>query len=347
MIDKTKIIALALAGSAIVAPALAGDQPVLRIQNYLGVISIQTEKGAALKVQNTKQGANLDIISNDRNLTINGGFDEKRNVHCWQEDGDIYYSIGGKRWAKKQSQKLADQTKLEIIAPPNVRVEIDDSFYRGKIGNIGSGDISLNHCGDLEIGNITGPTQLRTHGAGHLTAGNIGAGEIGIYGSGDILVGATKDIEINLYGSGKIEAGAIGAADIKLYGSGDISFADAQGDLEATIYGSGNIRGQKVAGGLQSNSHGSGNIYLTSINGPVSIDIMGSTHIEIEAGRASAFEFEGRGSGSVKFGGVAVNPDVDIRHSSSHLTLGRVEGRLNARGQTKRIKILDQTGDGQ
>ncbi len=31
------------------------------------------------------------------------------------------------------------------------------------------------------------------------------------------------------------------------------------------------------------------------------------------------------------------------RTTLTRFTLGRVEGRLNTRGQTKRIKILDQT----
>ncbi len=314
------------------------DAPILEITKYLGTIKIRTTTGDAIEITKQSGTSDFSIDQNGNDLKINGGHKKFRYVSCENKKGDVLYKKKGDGFfgGGSAKQKLSDQAHLEIAVPVNTIVNIDKSFYAGEIGDIGGADIHLTHCGDLTIGNISGVAKLSTHGSGSVTVGSINESDVELHGSGSISGLSASDMNLDLHGSGSADFGDVGAIDADLHGSGSISLGDVDGEMFAELHGSGSIRADNIRGGLRSESHGSGSISLISVNGPIDIESMGSGGVKIKQGRASAFSFEGMGSGSVYFGGTAVNPEVDVK-GSGRLTLGAVEG--DVRGSTKKVRI--------
>ena len=179
------------------------------------------------------------------------------------------------------SHERADDVALTIGAPKGTEFDMDDVF-----GRVSAGDLDA---------------PLRFGGAGGGTAkfGNVTRARIEVAGSMDVALGNSQGpVDIEIAGSGTARMGSATKARLEIAGSGEF-FVGA------------------ISGGLDAQVSGAGDATIESVNGPVSLDLSGSSKVVIKAGRADPFKVEISGSGDVDFGGEAVNPDVSISGSGS------------------------------
>jgi Putative auto-transporter adhesin, head GIN domain len=292
--------------------AYAKDAPTLNIKNFIGTVQIETSDVGTITITDA-DGA--DFTQSGKNITIDD--DRDRGAYqCRYKNKTAY--IGKKKWGVTSSAKnyknINEYPVVKITAPESVYVEIRDAIIFGEIKTIGSGDIHVGSCGDLQLGDVNGEFNLRVSGAGDVKMGDAGNSTISISGSGDLEAGDFNSANIVISGAGDIVAGDINQhAKIQVSGSGDISLARINGGLEYKGSGSSDFDADFVGGG------------------DLSIRASGSSDIIIKDGEINTLTVKTSGSSDVTFKGSAVNAEVSASGSSD----------INIKNPSGQLKISD------
>jgi len=317
----SQIITAGLCLSLLALPAAADDAPVLKIENFIGTVDIVTGDYDAVEITDADGAAFED---SRRGITINDG-QTVQHINCRQNKLSIDIGIGNWGWKKRSGgyKDLNEYPKVKITAPENTHLIVSDSVIFGEVGNIGSGDIRIRSCGDLEMANVSGELDLRISGSGDVSMGSAGSADISISGSGDLEAEDFTSLELSVSGSGDAQIGDIaGFADVSARGSGDIEIGNIDGGLEYRGSGSSNFDADYVSGDISVRSSGSGDVDIDDGEaGTLYVVSSGSSNIEYDG---SSVDAEARASGS---------SDIIIRKPSGTLqTSDSGAGDVDVRG---------------
>lgn len=222
-------------------------------------------------------------------FTVTGDMEQLRSYSCRNRGGEL--QVRTSRFGDYRS--IESFPVLEISAPADAHLVIEDSMIHGEIGDLGQGEIEMDGCGAMRIGSVQGDFSG------------------GINGSGDIAVG---DIG--------------GEAELEIAGSGNLTSGDIEGGAELDIAGSGNLNVGRVRGETSIDVAGSGDTSVDSVEGPVDVDIAGSGDVSLGGGTADPLTVDIAGSGDVDFDGEARNPEISIM-GSGDVTVNRYSGRVS------------------
>ena len=297
----------ALTANILSTSAMADEGHVLKIQNFIGTIDVVTGDYDEIKVTDA-DGAPVDRSS--AGISIDGG-ETIKQVNCRQNKLSVDISIGNWGWKKRSGgyKNLNEYPKVKITAPATTHVIIDDSVIFGEIGTIGSADLRVRSCGDLELADVTGELDLRISGSGDVSMDNAGPAIVSVSGSGDLVGGNFASLDLSVSGAGDVEIeDVIGFADISTSGSGDVEIGE-------------------IGDGLEYRGSGSSNLDAESVTGDVNIRTSGSGDVSIEDGQVGTLKIVSSGSSNVEFDGDAV--DIEARASgSSDVYVNRPSGAL-------------------
>ncbi len=351
-----KIISLGAAAITVSCLALltqtssAQDAATLTIEQFIGTVDIRTGDYKTITVTDAdgvsvvRQGKRMN-----NSVSIDGG-QVFKNVNCKKTSTGIKIAVDSRKWGKrKKKYKNLDQyPRLKITAPQNLHLVIDDALIFGKVGSIGSGDIKLLACGDVEIADISGHLDLGVSGSGDISLGRAGSGDIAIAGSGDFMALGVHDVTITVAGSGDVQIGDVmGSVDATIAGSGDthinnisgdlayqgggsgdLDVGDVSGNVDITIGGSGNVGVGRIGGDLAYSGGGSGSFDAKYVGGTkLSLRTGGSGNTKIHGGDVTELYVKTGGSGSVHYGGKTHSAALYTR-GSGNITIGKPSGRL-------------------
>ncbi len=277
---KVSLTALSLMlGVSGVSHAAAG--PELIIEDFVGTIKWSNSAGD-VKVTDQENTKNLSIYEGDEFII----------------DGDVKYPDGDKcsgyrgvynlTWFGKKKEgvlggyeNLEDLPILTVTLPENAKVTIRNSIvFTHGTPNIAAGDISLRHCGDIHLGDVTGELLVESKG------------------SGDITLGNAETIDSLIKGSGDLEAKNVGTLYSEVRGSGDVKVIEAS-RVNAEISGSGDLEIDVITDGAKIESSGSSDVDIDQLDGELEYQISGSGDLSIEEiGRNEAHPVTLRSSGS-------------------------------------------------
>lgn len=189
------------------------------------------------------------------------------------------------------SQEHEDDVVMTIGAPKGTEFDMDE------IG------------GRVSAGDLDAPLRFGGIGGGTAKFGTVTRARLEVAGSMNVTLGDSQGpLDVEIAGSGSVRTGAATQTKLEIAGSG----AFVSGPLN---------------GGFDGDFAGSGDATVASVDGPVSIDIAGSSKIKISAGRANPFKVSIAGSGDVEFGGEAVDPTISIA-GSGDVVVGSMSGSL-------------------
>lgn len=316
--------------ASISVPALAADSgPVLTIENFVGTITTVT--GDRLVVQNQDNAQDTRFAQDGADLFIDGGIKKPDGKKC-----SSYYANYNWSWGKKKERSgtwggykdLEDYPALTLTVPKGTQLVIRNAIPFAKFGDLGGVDATMDHCGKVTAGNISGPAIITLQGSGDFIAGNTKDAQIILRGSGDVALGDVGDIDANLVGSGDIKFGqaraarlsltgsgdivgqSVASADLSLTGSGDIDIENVENGLTARLQGSGDLEIGQTSGPVDASAAGSGDIYIDGVNGRVDLVSNGSSNIAIDGGVAIPLYAKVSGSGEIDFDGRAQGADL-------------------------------------
>jgi len=282
--------------------ANAKDTPTLTIKNFIGTIDVRTGDYDKITITDA-DGASVDRshgdITIDDDQTIN-------NINCRKSNLSANISIGKWTWKKRKGgyKDLEEFPRVIITAPENTHLAIDEAIIFGDVDNIGSADIHVRSCGDLEFANIDGHLDLGIAGSGDFTVGNIGTGDINIAGSGDFTARGIQSVEVALAGSGDVQIGDIdGPATIRSAGSGDNEIGNVGGDFSFSGAGSGDLNVENIVGDASISIAGSGDIEINRIEGSLTYSGGGSGDFDADYVGGEKFSSKSGGSGTVDING--------------------------------------------
>ncbi|PHR60212.1 MAG: hypothetical protein COA43_07900 [Robiginitomaculum sp.] len=290
------------------SPAMAADSPTLRIENFIGTLDLVNSTGSKISVQDA-DGASIDVHGDG--VTIDDGV-EIKNTHCKSSKSNIKIGMGSWKVLKRSGgyKDLNTYPKLKITAPENTHLIITNSVIFGDVENLGSAEIHIRSCGDLEIGDV--------------------AGEVGLYisGSGDLDIGDTGPATIRISGSGDVEAGDFVSADIRVSGSGDLDAGDIAGFVRIASSGAGDIELEHLGNGLEYSGSGASDLRIKSVSGgDLIIHASGSGDVDIKKGSVDKLDIRASGASDVRYGGTSNSAearasgasDVYMHAPSGHL----------------------------
>lgn len=279
--------------------ANAKDAPTLTIKNFIGTIDVKTGDYDKVTVTNadgadvSRLGASV-LIDDDQII---------KNANCRKSNTRIKISMGGWKWNKRKGsyKNLKKYPQLKITAPENTRLVIDNAIIFGDVGNIGSADIQLRSCSDLNLSNVDGHIDLRIAGSGDLTMDKADTGDIRIAGSGDFTAQSLQSIKITLAGSGDARIGDIaGAATISSAGSGDNEIDSVGGDFSFSGTSSGDARIGDIGGDAKISTTGSGDVEIGRLEGNLAYTSGGSSDFDADYVGGDKLSAKSGGSGTVE-----------------------------------------------
>lgn len=338
-----------LAATSVSTSAWANDVPTLSIENFIGTIDVRTGDYDKITVTDA-DGA--PVTRKRGGVSIDGG-ETIKNANCKTSNLSANISIGKWTWKKRKGgyKDLEEYPTIIITAPENTHLIIDEAIIFGDVGNIGSADIQIRSCGDLEFANINGQVDLRIAGSGDVSMGNGGVGDISIAGSGDFTALNMDSVKIAIAGSGDVQVADIsGSARATIAGSGDTEFGSVGGDFHYRGAGSGDLDVGNIDGNAEISTGGSGNVEIGRIEGDLSYtsggsggldaDYVGGTELTAKTGGSGTVEIDGGnitelyvqagGSGSIRYDGKSVNAELYTNGSGS-ITVQEPSGRLRKR----------------
>lgn len=172
--------------------------------------------------------------------------------------------------------------------------------------------------GDANIGDTMGPLKFEAV-ASKARIGHVSKANISLAGAGRVdLADVAGPIKLEVAGSGTVVAGSSQGAKVEIAGAGDATLGAIDGDLDLDVAGSGNLIAAKV-------------------NGRVSISIAGSGSVKIADGNADPLKVDIMGSGKVRFGGNAVNPNISAM-GSGNVWIKSYTGKMSSDGMVN-VKV--------
>ena len=160
----------------------------------------------------------------------------------------------------------------------------------------------------LTMGDLEGPFDLDACYV-YGEAGAVEQASIGVLSGSRLVVGDIgSGLEIDVSGDADVKTGSAATVDVDIAGSGDVILGPIDGMLDISIAGSGNVR-------------------ATSLEGPLMTRIAGSGGVEVMSGKTDRLKSIIDGSGTVRFGGTAVQPELRL-YGSAEVYLGALQGKL-------------------
>jgi len=315
---KSKFYLSAAMLALIASPAYA-DGPVLEITNFIGQIYV-SETDSDIEVS----GETSSTLNQSGDTVLINGEETIKNSNCRNVNGNISLSFGKSSWGwtKGGYKDLDDYPRLKIKAPANTHLIIKDSVVFGTVSNLGSADLHISSCGNLDVGNINGPLDAYISGSGDLTVGDVSnETTVKISGSGDFQAGDVTDLQIKVSGSGdgsfgNVTVSARDATEVSVSGSGDLEIAKINGDADMRLSGSGNAEIEALHGSLIYEGRGSGDIVIDDIIAErVSVRTGGSGDVDVNDGTIGTLLVTASGSSTLDLDIIA--EDVMIKSSGS------------------------------
>jgi hypothetical protein len=297
---NARILAVSLVAlSAAAAPAAAERFTASDIvfQDVTGNVEITTTAGEEIEVV-IKQGKShkpVALSMQDGKVVVKGERwkDDDRHDCCndrIRRDVDLRKDRTLSDGPPVDAALFADHPTLVVSMPRKGDASFVDARMTLKMGDL-DGALDLDAC--------------YVYGE----AGSIGEGSIGVLSGSRLIVGNVgSGLEIDVSGDADVKAGNAASVDVDIAGPGDVVLGVIDGMLDVSIAGSGNVR-------------------ATSLDGPLMARIAGSGDVEVMAGKADRLKAIIDGSGSVRFNGTAVQPEVKL-YGSSEVRLGKAEGRI-------------------
>ena len=194
---------------------------------------------------------------------------------------------------------------ITVRVPMNADVSADGAVW-GEVGPTDALRLDASGCGDWRLGDVRGPLDLSTSGAGDVSARNAGGLHAHMSGSGDLAMGdVARDAEVAMSGSGDVKLGRVGGRlNARVAGSGNVGVGRIDGPVDAAIRGSGDVRVHDgasptvavsvagsgnfsyggVAGTLNAQVAGSGDVTVARVTGPVAKSVAGSGEVHVGRG---------------------------------------------------------------
>ena len=322
---------ISCAVSAAANSAFANE--TLTIENFIGTINVETSEGAPLSVTKSQNGNTVTVSESSGRLRLDGGVAKPDGKDCEGHYGRYNVSFFSK---KEKSGQFGGYKNLEtypvitVSAPSNVDVVIKNSIPFMTIGDIGALNATLNSCGNLDFGNLSGDARISIMGSADFTLGDIQNLELNIKGSGDVKAGNAGIVTIDLKGSGDVDLQDITAADIKSVGSGDVEIEQIKGPLVYVGRGSGDFEAVDILEGLVFEGRGSGDFSAERVTGDVSIQSGGSSRVDIGDGSIGKLLVTTRGSGDVDIDAIAESAEL-FASGSGDIFVESVKGDLSMR----------------
>lgn len=275
--------------------AAAAKTPSLDIENFIGTINITNAPGEITVNGEAKER----LIHEDGNAVLIDGGETIKSTSCKNTNGNISLKLGGWNWKKRVGgyKDLKDYPVLNITVPEDTHLDISRSVIFGDIESLGSTDLSLSSCGNLNIGHIANRLELTVSGSSDVTTDNVGEAKIKISGSGDVKIGSA------------------GKTNVGISGSGNFASQDIDGTLKIAISGSGDADVEHIKGDLIYVSSGSPDFEAESVDGDIDITASGSSDVDIDTANASDVAIKLSGSSDVYIGGTAA--DVAVKASGA------------------------------
>ncbi|MEE9273252.1 MAG: DUF2807 domain-containing protein [Robiginitomaculum sp.] len=304
------ILSATLGTVLIAVPVYAKNAPTLKIENFIGTINVVTGDYEGISVTDA-DGALVEVTTNG--ILIDGG-QKTRHVNCKTKKTSVKIGIGKNGLIKHGGtyKDLKEYPKVKIKAPKNMHLVIEKSVIFGNVETIGSGDLHVRSCGDITIGDVTGPLDLAISGSGDVKIGDAGASDISISGSGDL------------------ETGDLASVELKMSGASDIDIGDVLGHMEIRSSGAGDVTVGRIKGGLHYVGSGASDFDAEYVDGgDLYIDVSGSSDTSIDDGDVNKLYIEASGASDVDYHGSSVNGETHAS-GASDITLKRPSGSLDA-----------------
>lgn len=307
--QKNKLIigSCLIALSALSAPTYASEA-TLTIKDFIGTVTVKTSPNATLEVTRKTNAGDLKVKDRRGNLVIDGSIEDPDGNDCKGYYGNVSWSWGNK---KEKSDRiggykdLEDYPEIVITAPDDVMLIIENAIPFADIGDIGSADLNISHCGRVEIGNITSIADIDISGSGDVTAKNIGDLNAKISGSGDLEFVGTGNADIVSRGSGDVRFKGARNVTLKTSGSSDVEMENVSGTLTIDASGSSDIKVEDIGGNFIYAARGSSDISIEAVYGDADITVSGSGEVDIDDGDVGTLRIVSRGSSNVDYGGKA------------------------------------------
>lgn len=298
----------------------------VRIENAAAVVQVIPEDRANVEVSITAGGrlAAPSVRATGGELLIDGGLRNRiRGCGTW----------GGAEGARIAGLGVVGRDALPRVT---VRVPRALAYTAGgavftTIGASSGGEVTVNGCGDANVGAASGALDLTLNGSGDIDAARAGGAlNATLNGSGSLRVQrADAAATLRLNGSGDLDVGDVGGAlDARLSGSGSLEVGAARGNARLVLNGSGDVEAGAIAGALDAELRGSGSVTVASVAGEhAALDLSSSGDIDVRGGRVEHLSIENGGSGGVRYAGVAIATRVRLSGSGdiSISDAGRVE----------------------
>lgn len=319
------------AASAAANSAFANE--TLTIENFIGTINIETSEGAPLRIIKSQNGDTVTVSESSGRLILDGGVAKPDGKDCEGHYGRYNVSFFSK---KEKSGQFGGYKNLEtypvitVSAPDDVDVFIKNSIPFMTIGDMGALNATLNSCGNLDFGNLSGEARISIMGSADFTLDDIQNLDLTIKGSGDVKAGNAGIVTIDLKGSGDVDLQDITAVDIKSVGSGDVEIGQIRGPLVYVGHGSGDFEAVEILEGLVYEGRGSGDFSAESVTGDVSIQSRGSSSVDIGDGSIGKLLVTTRGSGEVDIDAIVESAEL-FASGSGDISVKRVNGNVSMR----------------
>lgn len=320
-----------------VSPSFADElshAPVLQIENFIGTLIVNTGESHALAITKAKNDGGVLVKNNGNVLSIDGGVTRPDGNKCSGHYTSLNIQWSAKSGIKKSQsggyKNLKDYPKLTISAPDNAHLIIRNAIPFMATGDVGSTDINLKSCGQIDMEDIKGGAQIRLNGTSDMSADDIEWLDIDIRGSGDFEGGDIGAVTATSTGSGDIALDDIKSGEFRLSGSGDIEVGDIRGPLTVISRGSGDFSGDIISGDVSYESRGSGDFDIETVNGNVLLNVTGSGNVDIDAGSVETLRISAFGSSDIDFGGVAKDAIINAT-GASDVFVYKVTGDVSKR----------------
>lgn len=279
-------------------PNMAIGQPTstLEIKNFIGTIDVEAGDFDKISIVN---GDGVKISQTQAGVLIDNG-DQVQNRNCrWQNNQIAIGKAGWGRVTGKSTYKNIDEFPVvKIRVPHDTHLIIADALIFGTVGDIGSADVHVGSCGDLDLGNIRGMLALRISGSGDVTVGNGSRANLQVSGSGDVIAGDFEQVDIQLSGSGDIKMGHVkGRADVQSSGSSDLKMG-------------------RVGAGLHIKSSGSSDFTALYVGDTLSLNLSGSSDVRIADGNVNSVYISASGSADVVYNGNSEDAEIQASGAS-------------------------------
>ena len=346
-IYKTGICAAALL-SLTAFSASAQSNRTLVIENFVGTINWENGSGD-IEITKQKNERGTRIYKGDE-FIIDGEIDNLKKSKCKGYYGSYDISLFGN---KKQQGKfggyedLEDYPIFDVRLPNDTKVIIRNAivFTEGN-PDISAADLSLNHCGKINLGNVSGNVFVEGRGSADLTLSSANELRSEMVGSGDIEADSIGFLRAEGQGSGDIDISEVTNADMEMSGSGDVEIDDVLGSAIIEASGSGDFDLGTIKGSLDFEGSGSGDLSVDRIGGGgnsrVSLMRSGSGDVSIDDGDIAELYVRASGAASVDID--ATVGDADLKASgSSDIYIDRLTGSLKqSTSGSSDIRISDR-----